>query len=155
MQTVSLFEALKGVLVLAAGFGLLSLVHGDAQAAAEHLVRHLHLNPSRHYPRIFMEAAAHLDDANLRTLALLAFIYAAVRLVEAYGLWYQKVWAEWFAIISGGIYLPVEAYEIWSHVTWVRVIVFLVNAAIVAYVAYARKQARAARRAPPPRPLLR
>jgi uncharacterized membrane protein (DUF2068 family) len=148
MRTVSLFEALKGALVLAAGFGLLSLVHGDVQAAAEHIVRHLHLNPSRHYPRIFIDVAAHLDDAKLRTLALFAFVYAGVRLVEAYGLWYQKIWAEWFAIISGGIYLPVEAYEIWSHVTWVRVIVFLVNAAIVAYVAYARGQSRVARHAP-------
>ena len=150
MHTVSLFEAVKGALVLAAGFGILSLIHGDVQAAAENIVRLLHLNPGRQYPRIFIDAAAHVDDSGLRTIAILAFAYATIRFVEAYGLWQRKVWAEWFAIISGGLYLPFEAYEIWAHVTWLRLGVFLVNAAIVSYVAYAWAVSRAGHTPPPP-----
>ncbi|MCZ7627423.1 MAG: DUF2127 domain-containing protein [Candidatus Methylomirabilis sp.] len=38
--------------------------------------------------------------------------YASVRFVEAYGLWLERRWAEWFAAVSGGIYIPFEIYEL-------------------------------------------
>jgi uncharacterized membrane protein (DUF2068 family) len=136
VRLIAVFEALKGTLVLVAGFGLLSLVHRDLQAIAERLVRHSHLDPARHYPRVFIEAASHTGDSRLRFLAALAFLYAVVRLVEAYGLWHMKVWAEWFAIIAGSVYLPVELYEIFKRVTWMRATVLLINAFIVAYLVH-------------------
>ena len=143
-----MFEALKGALVFSAGFGLLSLVHRDLQAMAERLVRHSHLNPAHHYPRIFIQAASHTNDARLRHLAALAFLYAAVRFVEAYGLWRMRVWAEWFAIISGSVYLPVEIYEIFRRATWIRGLILLTNLLIVAYLLEVRflshRRARAA-----------
>jgi uncharacterized membrane protein (DUF2068 family) len=145
VRTVAMFEGLKGTLVFIAGFGLLSLVHQDVQAVAEQLVQHLHLNPARHYPRVFIEAAGNINDTDLRSLAALACVYGVVRFIEAYGLWQKKVWAAWFAIISGSIYLPVEAYEIFERVTWMTVIVFLVNAFIVGYLVYVRLLTRAGR----------
>jgi len=138
LHIVAVFEALKGVLVLAAGFGLLSLVHHDLQAMADRLVRHSHLDPARHYPRIFIEAASHTDDSRLRSLAALAFLYAAMRLIEAYGLWHMRVWAEWFAIIAGSVFLPVEIYELFRRATWMRGLVLLTNLLIVAYLVYVR-----------------
>lgn len=134
IRLVAVFEALKGVLVLTAGLGLLSLVHHDLQATAERLVRHSHLNPARHYPRIFIEAASRTNDSRLRSLAVLAFLYAAMRFVEAYGLWRIRVWAEWFAIVAGSLFLPVEIYEMFRRATWMRGIVLLTNLSIVAYL---------------------
>jgi uncharacterized membrane protein (DUF2068 family) len=142
IRVVAVFEALKGVLVLSAGLGLLSLVHHDLQATAERLVRHSHLNPARHYPRIFIEAASHMNDSRLRSLAALAFLYAAVRFIEAYGLWQMRVWAEWFAIIAGSLFLPVEAYEMFRRATWMRGIVLLTNLFIVAYLVNVRLLSR-------------
>jgi len=81
-----------------------------------------------------MEAASHVGDSRLRSLAALAFLYAVVRLVEAYGLWHMRLWAEWFAIIAGSVYLPVEIYEIFKRVTWMRATVLLINVFIVAYL---------------------
>jgi uncharacterized membrane protein (DUF2068 family) len=142
VRVVAVFEALKGALVLSAGLGLLSLVHHDLQAAAERLVRHSHLNPAHHYPRIFIEAASHTDDSRLRSLAVLAFLYAAVRRIEAYGLWHMRVWAEWFAIIAGSLFLPVEIYELFRRATWTRGLVLMTNLFIVAYLVYVRLWSR-------------
>jgi uncharacterized membrane protein (DUF2068 family) len=136
IRVIAVFEASKGVLVLSAGLGVLSLLHQDLQATAERLVRHSHLNPARHYPRIFIEAASHMNDSRLRSLAALAFLYAAVRFIEAYGLWQMRVWAEWFAVIAGSLFLPVEVYEMFRRATWMRGIVFLTNLFIVAYLVY-------------------
>jgi uncharacterized membrane protein (DUF2068 family) len=138
IRTVALFEAAKGALVLAAGFGLLSLLHKDFERAAESIVRHLHLNPARHLPRVFIEAATRMTDRKLWLLAAGAFAYAAARGVEAYGLWRLRPWAEWFAIVSGGIYLPVEVYELIRHATPLKAAILLSNVAIVLYVGYVR-----------------
>jgi uncharacterized membrane protein (DUF2068 family) len=135
---VAALEAAKGVLVVAAGLGLLSLLHHDVQRAAESVVRHLHLNPARHYPRVFIEAASHMTDTRLWLLASGACAYAVVRGVEAYGLWRARAWAEWFAIVSGAIYLPMEIYALFHHVTALKAGVLLVNVGIVAYVCYVR-----------------
>lgn len=138
VRAVALFEAAKGALVIAAGLGLLALLHRDAQDTAESIVRHLHLNPARHYPRIFIEAAGRLTDHRLHLLAAGAFVYAAVRLAEAYGLWHMRPWAEWLAILSTGLYLPVEAYEVMRRLTWTRSTIFVLNALVLALLVYVR-----------------
>jgi len=56
--------------------------HGGTEY--ERLVRLSHLNPAHHYPRVFIEALANTNDARLRLLAALAFLYAGVRFIEAY-----------------------------------------------------------------------
>jgi uncharacterized membrane protein (DUF2068 family) len=138
IRAVASIEALKGAVVLIAGFGLLALVHHDLQTVAEDLVRLSHLNPARHYPRVFIEAASNINDSRLRLFAGLALVYSCVRFIEAYGLWRIRAWAEWFAILSGGVYLPVEIYELIEHATCLKGFVLFINAVIVAYLLYIR-----------------
>jgi len=142
LRIVALFEALKGVLVLLAGCGLLTFIHKDLHDAAVHLVRVLHLNPARHYPSIFIDAADKVTDLQLWMIALSALLYAAVRLVEAYGLWRQMQWAEWFGLLSGAMYIPLEIFEAFREFTWPRVTVLVVNLAVVGYLADALLRSR-------------
>jgi uncharacterized membrane protein (DUF2068 family) len=135
LRVVSIFEATKGLLVLLTGFGLLAYVHQDLHVAAEQLVRHFHLNPASHYPQVFIDLADHVSDGQLWIMALSALLYAVVRFVEAYGLWLQRSWAEWFALLTGGMYIPIELFEVINKITWPRVTVLSVNAVIVAYMA--------------------
>lgn len=135
VKSVALFEATKGVIVLLAGFGLLSLLHHDLRALALDLVGRLHLNPSHHYTSGFIEAAAKTTDARLWLFAVIGFVYAALRFVEAFGLWFSQAWAEWLAVISGGIYLPLEVYELFRRVTWMRVSALVANLIVVVAIA--------------------
>lgn len=137
VRLVAVFEAAKGLLVLLVGFGLLSHVHDDVQQLAEALVGHFHLNPASRYPRIFLQLAAHFSDVRIWLLAGSAFAYTSVRWAEAYGLWYGRRWAEWFAVASGGFYIPIEIYELLHGFSWIKVGTLLMNIAIVAYIAYA------------------
>ena len=142
LHVVAIFEATKGLLVLVTGFGLLSFLHKDLHMAAEQLVRHLHINPARHYPIIFIDAANHLDDMHLWVLAFSALLYSTVRFVEAFGLWKQRQWAEWFALLTGGMYIPVELFAIMRRVTWPKVAIFIVNLGIVGYMGYVLYRSR-------------
>ncbi|MBJ6801239.1 DUF2127 domain-containing protein [Geomonas propionica] len=146
LHVVALFEALKGAVVLLAGCGVLALVHKDLHNIAVRLVQVLHMNPARRYPSIFIDAANRVTDVQLWMLALSALAYATVRLVEAYGLWQGRKWAEWFGFLSGAIYLPVELFEIWRKPDWARIVVFLVNLGVVLYLGLYLKRSGRSRR---------
>ena len=146
LRTVAVFEAAKGALVLAAGFGVLTFIHRDLAHAADELVRAFHLNPASRYPRIFLHAARSADDARIWLLAAGAMTYALARFVEAYGLWRSRRWAEWLAAAWGGVYIPIELYELARGLTWAKGLLLVVNIAIVAYlIAVLRNERMAAR----------
>lgn len=134
LKIVALFEGAKGVLVLLAGFGVLSFVHKDVHEVVARLVRHFNFNPASHYPRIFLDLSQRITDVQLWALAGAALIYSLVRLVEAGGLWLRKTWAEWFGALTGSMYIPVEIYELHKGVSWPKVVVLTVNVGIVSYL---------------------
>ena len=142
IRTIALFESLKGLIIVIAGFALLNLLHKDLQSIAEEIVRHLHMNPARHYPRIFIEGASGMSDLKLKYLAAFAFLYSIIRFIEAYGLWHFKTWAEWFAILSGAIYIPIELIGLFRHATVIKGSIFIINLFIVLYLLYIRLIAR-------------
>jgi uncharacterized membrane protein (DUF2068 family) len=146
LRIVSIFEAMNGLLVLLTGFGLLAYIHKDLHFAAERLVRHFHLNPASHYPRIFLDLADHVTDAQLWVMALSALLYAAARFVEAYGLWHERQWAEWFGLLAGGMYVPIELFELARGVTWPKTVLLVVNVGIVVYLSFIVYEARQMRR---------
>lgn len=134
LRLIAAFEALKAMAVIAAGCGLLTLLHQDVQSVAEAWVAHFHLNPASRYPRIFLALAARLGDTQLWLLAAGAAAYASVRIAEAYGLWRDRAWASWLGALSGGIYVPIELFELVERITAMRVMTFVINVAIVAYL---------------------
>jgi len=144
IRTVALLETAKGVVVLLTGCGLFALLHRDVQGFAEELVRHTHLNPASHLPRVFIDYAAHVDDAHLMGLALAAIAYSLVRLVEAYGLWFQRSWGEGLAAASGAIYLPFELRELVVKPGLLGLCLLLLNLAVVVFMIDSLRRRRAA-----------
>jgi len=136
VRFVAIFEAAKGALILLAGFGALSLIHHDLQQLAEELVRHVHLDPASHYPRIFIEAADRVSDARLWLLAALSFGYAALHFVQGYGLWRRQRWAAWLAIAAAASYVPLEVYGLLHGISKLKAGTLTVNVAIVLYMSY-------------------
>jgi uncharacterized membrane protein (DUF2068 family) len=146
IRTVAAIEAAKGLVVLLAGFGLFSLLHRDVQQFAETLVRHAHLNPASNTPRVFIEYAARLNDTRLQQLAAAALAYSAVRLVEAYGLWFERMWGEGFAAASGAIYLPFELRELIHRPSLLSACLLLVNLGVVLFMVYSLRRRMAGRK---------
>lgn len=134
LRTIAVYEAAKGLIVLAAGSGLLLLVHRDVQAFAERLVAHLHLDPASRYPRVFIRAAGGTSPLHLRLLALGAFVYATLRFTEAVGLWKARRWAAWLGVWTGVIYVPFEALAFVRHPGLEPLVALLLNLGIVLYL---------------------
>ena len=136
IHTVAIIEGGKGILVLALGLGLLQLLHKDVYRIAYEFILCVHLNPAQKYPTIFIDLAANVTDKKLWLFAGLASIYSAFRFVEGYGLWKEKRWAQWLALVSGTVYLPFEIYEICVKFSYIRVFALVANTVVVSIVAY-------------------
>lgn len=153
LRGVALFEAAKGGLAVMATVWILSLRHKDMEDVADHLLaamhRILHIHPDRGFFRMIQHSIAGLTPQGLILIACLVMLYAVIRFVEATGLWLEREWAEWFALISGALYLPWEVYELVHRPTHIKWIILGVNTLIVLYMAWLlrdsykrRKQAR-------------
>jgi uncharacterized membrane protein (DUF2068 family) len=143
VRFVAYFEAIKGVAVLAAAAGLLALLHRDVAALATVLVEHAHLNPASKYPHIFLDAAAKLGDSRLLMLAAGAAFYSLIRFIEAYGLYFERSWAELLAAVGGAIYVPFELVDLAHKFTWHSAILLALNLSIVAVMVRAMLRRRA------------
>jgi uncharacterized membrane protein (DUF2068 family) len=80
-----------------------------------------------------------LRSSRLHLFAGIAIVYALVEGLEAIGLWYGKRWAEYLTLIVTASLLPVEVYELSEHATPFKVLAFLINLAVVAYLLYAKR----------------
>lgn len=134
LKAVAIFEASKGLLALLAAFGLHELAGKNLSQVAERLVEHLHLNPASRLPSAVLHAVGEIKDSNLVIVAVGALFYSLIRFVEAYGLWHRYRWTEWFALLSGAIYVPFEIYEMYNNPDWLNLLVLTVNLLIVGYM---------------------
>jgi uncharacterized membrane protein (DUF2068 family) len=141
LRAVAVFEAAKGTIVLLLGLGLLALLHKDVESFAEGLLAHLHINPDRRLSHAVLHAASRVTDGQLWGIAAAAVAYTSVRYAEAWGLWHRRVWAEWFALLSGALYLPWEIVKLIERPNLLHGSVFAGNLAIVVYMLCIRARA--------------
>jgi uncharacterized membrane protein (DUF2068 family) len=127
IRAIAIYEAIKGLIGLIAGFGLLSLISRDIVDFAEDLIGFLHLNSEGRLAHRIVETITKLNPSNIKIFFFIALIYATKQLVEAYGLWRLRAWAEWVAIISGLVYIPVEIYELIRKPTFTRAGILIFN----------------------------
>ncbi|MCB2019371.1 MAG: DUF2127 domain-containing protein [Burkholderiaceae bacterium] len=142
LRVIATFEASKGALVLLAGFGLLVVVDEGAARFAQALIDHMHLNPAKGVPHIFIELMSDTSNRRLQWLAFGAIVYASLRWLEAFGLWRGRSWAEWLAVASGGIYIPFELADLAAGVTLFKLCALGVNVGVVAYMAWTLRSDR-------------
>jgi uncharacterized membrane protein (DUF2068 family) len=147
LQVVAMLEFFKGTFVVLMGLCALALVHKDVWLYAESLLAVLHVNTDRRSAQLFLDVADNVTDARLWAAARIAFAYAALRFTEAYGLWKARTWAEWVALVSGTLLLPVEIRELMRGITWLRSALLIGNLAVVIYMIYVIRDNRRERRA--------
>ncbi|NTW53215.1 MAG: DUF2127 domain-containing protein [Chlorobaculum sp.] len=140
LRAVSIFEAGKGVLVLLLSLSLYTFEHHDFRHIAAAFERRWHLDLSLHIPGFIRMFMLNLTESRLHLIVFVAVIYVLMRFIEAYGLWFERRWAEWFALWSGGVYLPVELYELTRGFSWLKFGFLFANLLIVLYMVLALRR---------------
>lgn len=128
-------EFAKGLAVLGAAISLYWVDPTDVVGA---FLDFLHISPDHHLAQLLLRSADTLSNASMWLVVLLACIYSGLRFAEAFGLWTEKAWAEWIALVSGAIYIPFETYKLVHRPGLLHISILLINLAIVAYMFYLR-----------------
>lgn len=132
---IGLFKLLKGVALLIAGFGLLRLLHRDVAEVTRHWIDVLRVDPDNRFIHRALLRVFKVTPKQLKELSAGTFIYSAIFLTEGTGLLARKHWAEYMTLISTGLFIPLEGYEIYRHFTWLKLAVTVINVLIVWYLA--------------------
>src|SRR5258708_25931898 len=146
LRAVALFEFFKGTFVMLMGFCALALVHKDVWLYAESLLALFHINTDRRSAQMFLDFADNVTDARLWAAAQIAFSYSMLRFTEAFGLWKGRTWAEWVALVSGALLLPLEVRELMRGITALRIALLVGNLTVVLYMLYVIRTNRRERR---------
>ena len=128
LRAVAVFEAAKGVVALLVA-GLLGWLGAaplqrPAESGAARLGAPFDADRAAWIARVF-------DGEALFLVTLVLLLYAAMRLVEAWGLWRARGWASWLGCVGAALYLPIEVRELWRHPGWFPATVLAINLAVV------------------------
>ena len=134
LKLIAIVEGTKGVISLIAGLGLHRLASENTQSIIEKLAVHLHLDPASRYSGVIFRELNSITYSKLTLIAIGAFVYSVIRLIEAYGLWNELAWVEWFALLGCAIYLPLEVYELVVNTGVLSFIAIIVNIIILGYL---------------------
>jgi uncharacterized membrane protein (DUF2068 family) len=136
-------------LVVLVGLGVLVLLFSADRATLRHTFykviadlqggtisgqSHAHHGLLHELDNLFTTSSTHLHR-----LAAVLIAYGVVEGIEAVGLWYQQRWAEYLTFIVTASLLPLEVYEIAHRTTPFKIIAFVVNVAVVAYLLWAKR----------------
>lgn len=120
--------------MLAVGIGAHTLIDKDLVAVVDHWVNVFRVDANNHYLHAMLARFTDLNPQRLRELSFGTFFYAALLLTEGVGLALRKRWAEYFTIIATSSFIPLEIYEIFRHANLTKVVVLLINVAVVWYL---------------------
>jgi uncharacterized membrane protein (DUF2068 family) len=135
LRLIAVFKLVKALTLIAVGIGALHLTHANNAAdTIARLAERVGFNPGARYLDHALARIANLPPKDFRDLGIGSFVYAALFLTEGIGLWLAKHWAEWFTAVITGSLVPLEIFEIHHHPTTTKVIVLVLNIAIVAYL---------------------
>jgi uncharacterized membrane protein (DUF2068 family) len=134
LRTVAVIEAAKGVGVLALCLLLLFLLDRDLNQLAAQLNTFLRLHPDSRLADWTYNMADRVTGRDILIAFSIGCVYVIGRFVEAYGLWRQRLWGEWMAVITGGIYLPLELYAIVRNPSLINFLILAANLLVVLYI---------------------
>src|SRR5579864_9591272 len=136
LRIIAVLKFLKAASLIALSVGVFRTMHQDIGTRLEHWLRAMHLDPGNRHIEVFLERVSNLSPAQVKRLGLVGLLYAGLFLVEGTGLWLQRRWGEWATVVITGLLIPVGVYEILRHPSAARILVLIVNMAVVGYLVY-------------------
>jgi uncharacterized membrane protein (DUF2068 family) len=135
-MAIGIWKLLEATLFIVLGIGALKLLHKDLVDVVTRFVIDLGRDPEGHFVNLLLEKVALIDPHRLKQISLAIFAGAALHLLEGIGLVMRKIWAEYVTLVLTASFLPWELFEILRHVTWLKIVLTVLNFAVVVYLVF-------------------
>ena len=148
LRLIAFFKLAKAALLVAVGLGALRLVHTDLAALAQRGVESLAMSPARRAAQQLIALVSGLSPRGLEVIAIGAFLYAGLYLVEGIGLWLARRWAEYLVVCSTLLFVPFEVYALARRASLPRAAALILNLVVATYLIHCLRRQSAAARIP-------
>ena len=133
---IAIFKLFKAALLLVVAIGALSLLHKNVADAMMNLLDALHVDHDNNFIHGLVMKLGLFNDRKLAAISAGSFFYTALLTTEGVGLLLKKHWAEYLTIIATALFIPLELYEIVKRLSVGKIIVLIINIAMVVYLIY-------------------
>ena len=128
LHAIALIEMGKGVLALLVAGAIATLGASRIDDAIDRLAALSHFDAIH---RALATVASDINPASVHLVVAAIIAYAALRLIEGWGLWRGRAWASWLGAVSVALYLPFDLYASVRHPGWIAFVVLAVNLAVL------------------------
>lgn len=148
MRALAVERALRALVLLGAAYAIFQLSSSRTQAQHEFesdlpllrpIAEQLGWNMDESKILHFIASILGMSSNTMRWIGAAVACYALLQIIEALGLWLSKRWGEYFAVVATSMFLPLEIYEIFEHVTPLKIAALLVNIAAVVWLVWSKR----------------
>lgn len=139
LRAIGVLKLVKGLFLLLVAVGAFRLINHDVGAWAFHFAQQIGLDPAGERVHRMVGKASEVDARTLEKISIAGLLYGGLFCTEGVGLLLEKHWAHWLALIVTASLLPFEVYELTHKFTALRMCGFVLNVAIVIYLAVCLK----------------
>jgi uncharacterized membrane protein (DUF2068 family) len=134
LYAIIAIKLVKGLLLLAIGLGLLSLIGQDLDARFDQFLRWIHFDPEKKFFAELGDKLQEVTPANIKGVGIGTMLYSLFSLVEGVGLILRLRWVGWIVIGESLFFIPIEVYELIKGFSGVVFGILLINIVIVWYL---------------------
>jgi uncharacterized membrane protein (DUF2068 family) len=135
MRLLAGYKLLLGLLLAVVAFELVRFIDEDLVAVVHVWILRLHADPHHPVVRLVVRKVSSVHVETLEEVAFLTGFLGGVHLIEAFGLWLKKPWAEYLCIISTCVFIPLEVHEMIVGFHVLKLFTLVLNLTIVWYLA--------------------
>jgi uncharacterized membrane protein (DUF2068 family) len=99
----------------------------------------IHFNVSDSATVHSIEKVLNAKSSTLNLIGAGILIYGLLQLLEGVGLWSLKRWGEYVAVVGTTLFIPLEVYEIVEKVSWLKLVILVINVAAVLYLLLSKR----------------
>lgn len=134
LRLIIIERIIAGTLLILVSLGLFSLIRRDVAQVVRAAAHALNLDVEGRLVTFALARTGMISPSVLVQASVGSLLVGALDLVQAYGLYRQRKWAEYLTAIAIGIFIPFEVYSLIGKVTLLKVVVLAVNTLIVWYL---------------------
>lgn len=146
LRLIALFKFSQALTLISVALAAFQLLRPEIASLVQAWMDTLPIESEQNAVEHFVGWVTGLGPHQVIGIGVGALLYGLLFVVEGVGLWRGKAWAEWLTVVATGLPIPFELFEVWRHISVLRVSALVLNVIVVALLAWhlRQKQTRAA-----------
>jgi uncharacterized membrane protein (DUF2068 family) len=140
LKYIAAFKLVKALGLIIVAVAAFDLVQSRHVVALADWVTQLPFHQGHRFAVDMVDKLLGFGPRKFLAIGTVACIYASVFIVEGWGLWREKRWAEYLTVIVTASLIPFEMWEIFQHFTWLKIFALVLNVVIVWYLIYVLRE---------------